>query len=243
MNSVPFCFIEEVVFLLDRHSCRIRKLEGPFGEFGRIISEEKHEYCVYGSTGTAESCVTNYSMEQSIPKFCFRITFRLCEDFRCNSQVLDAMKRRQSYAERFELDVLSGNFKDAVIAFFTNVKVTHLIVHVEFDDTVMKLVRTLVAHRSLRNVVIRESLQEDRYITAILPLLLQPQREMVFFYKCNKRTADLTLDFLHTKDGSGELRPGTLKGKGIAFQFLETVDTEELLGKYSKRAHKSEETN
>ncbi|KAK0402843.1 hypothetical protein QR680_016571 [Steinernema hermaphroditum] len=246
MNSVPFCFIEEVVFLLD--SCpTIAKLEGPFGEFGRIISEERHNFSVQGSKGIVRNCVIKNTMEhteQSIPKFCFRIYFHLGQKFRYNSQVMDAVKRRQSYVERFELSVRNGNLNDDVIALFKHLKVTHLIVHVQFNDTIMKFVKTLVVNRSLKNVVIEQSLQEDRYITVILPLLIQPQLEKVLYYKCNRRTAGLTLDFLQTKNGPRELRPSCSPDvKGIVFQFLETVDTEELLGKYSKRAHKSEETN
>ncbi|KAK0402913.1 hypothetical protein QR680_016610 [Steinernema hermaphroditum] len=222
MNSVPFCFIEEVLFHLD--CCpTIAKLEGPFGEFGRIISEERHEYCVQGSTGIARNCATNNEMEQSIPKFCFRINFRLCEDFRCNSQVMNAVKLRHSSVKHFELNVWNSSLNDDVIALFTSVKVTHLEVHVNFDDTIMKLVKTLVANGSLKNVSIWKSLQEDRYITAILPVLSQPQREKVFFYKCNTRTAYLALDFLDTMKPSDDSRSNySPDGKGLYLDLLKT---------------------
>ncbi|KAK0402926.1 hypothetical protein QR680_016616 [Steinernema hermaphroditum] len=90
-----------------------------------------------------------------------------------------------------------------VTTLFARVKVTHLEVNVKLDDTAMKLVKTLVANRSLKNVSISESLHEDQYITAILPLLLQPQRQ----------------------------------------KFLEKVNTDKILEKYSKEALKSEEKN
>ncbi|KAK0420924.1 hypothetical protein QR680_014969 [Steinernema hermaphroditum] len=183
MNSVPYHFVEEVIFRIDfdeKKPNEFCKLGGLFGRVGCHIAKERFYFMVTDGDEGAQNCVSLNTMRKYKPKYCNDIWLSGTEGSPFSSSTISAVGKVRPFSRSFHLEVARGVISPKTVDLFSRMHVTSIGI-TNFDDDLWNLTKRLVKAGTLGTVDIYTPLQEEQHVSVFLPLLVQPQFTVLCF--------------------------------------------------------------